>query len=69
LPLLGPFERLDRASTIREFRIVIVDDRVKLPQIEVVGTQSAERFFKHLHGDGSVTTVSARLVAVPPFSA
>ena len=42
-----------------QFGIVVVDDFVDLPEIEMIGLQAAQGFFEHLHGDVFVAAVGA----------
>jgi hypothetical protein len=59
---LGEIEGLeDAALAVRELRVVVEDDAVDLPHVEVVRTKSAQRLLEHLHGEGPVAAVRAYL--------
>src|SRR5271157_5532028 len=49
------------AGTNEELGIILKNDAVNLPEVEVVGLVSPQRLFEHLHGKPSVATVGADL--------
>ena len=56
--LLGFDQRLGRSARANEeVRIVREADAVNLPEVDVVGLQSAQALFKHLGGERAVATV------------
>ena len=62
-PLLLRFEQrlCGAAGTNEQLGIILKDDAVHLPQVEVVGLKTTQRLFEHLHGERSVAAVSAHL--------
>jgi hypothetical protein len=59
---LGEIEGLeDAALAVRELRVVVEDDAMDLPDVEVVRTKSAQRLLEHLHGKSPVAAVGAYL--------
>ena len=63
LPCFFGFERGFGGAVGSEdhFGIVVVDDFVDLPEIEMIGLQPAQRFFQLLHGDVFAAAVGADL--------
>src|SRR5579862_9771900 len=55
-------QRLGRASRAdKKLRIIIEPDAVNLPEVQVVGLQSAQGFLEHPHGKRGVPSVRANL--------
>ena len=61
--LLLRFEqRLCSATgTNEQFGIILKDDAVNLPEVEVVSLKTTQRLFEHLHSERTVAAVSADL--------
>jgi hypothetical protein len=67
---LGEIEGLeDAALAVRELRVVVEDDAMDLPDVEVVRTKSAQRLLEHLHGKSPVAPPARRQSAPQPFLA
>ena len=50
--LLGFEQRLcSTTGTNEQFGIILKDDAVNLPEVEVVGLKTTQRLFEHLHGE------------------
>ena len=47
----------DPIRLVSEFGIVVVDDIVHLPNVEVIGLQAGERVLEHAHSDVFLTAV------------
>jgi len=55
-------QRLCSATGSNEqFRIILKDDTVNLPEIEVVGLKTTQRLLQHLYRERTVAAVSADL--------
>ena len=59
---LGLIEGLQHAALgIRQVGVVVVDDSVDLPQVEVIGLQPPQRLLEHTEGQRSAPAVRADL--------
>jgi len=60
--LLRLIERLEDATLgVRELRVVVVDDAVDLPQVEVIGPEPSKRLLEHAEGELAAAPVRADL--------
>ena len=58
--LLGLIKRLEHATFgVSKFRVVVVDDSMNLPEIEMIGAEPAQRLFEHLQCQSAAAPMSA----------
>ena len=58
--LLGLIKRLEHATFgVSKLRVVVVDDSMNLPEIEMIGAEPAQRLFEHLQCQSAAAPMSA----------